>query len=68
MKLSYILSIAAAAIIVFWGYSCYSNAQIKKAMVYVKEISSFIANNFVAAIRNLLFFAFPKKDVLHFHD
>ena len=37
MKLSYILSIAAAAIIVFWGYSCYSNAQIKKAMVYVLE-------------------------------
>ena len=37
MKLSYVLSIAAAVIIVFLGYSCYSNAQTQKAIVYVLE-------------------------------
>jgi hypothetical protein len=37
MKLSYVLSIAAAVIIVFWGYNRYTNAQTKKAIVYVLE-------------------------------
>ncbi len=37
MKLSYVLSIVAAVILVFWGYSCYSSAQTKEAIVYVLE-------------------------------
>lgn len=37
MKVSHVLGIISIAAIVFWGYSCYSNSQARKAIVYVLE-------------------------------
>ena len=37
MKVSYFLGAVIVAAILFWGYSCYSNGQARKAMVYVLE-------------------------------
>lgn len=37
MKKSYVLGAVIIVAILFWGYSCYSNSQARKAIVYVLE-------------------------------